>query len=157
MHEVGLLGVILPEYGDLTFLPQYDVFHRYTADEHTLQAVRNLEELKDATSSSLQELRAIYRGLERPSVLKMALLLHDIGKSEGAAGHIERGVEIAREVLDRWPMGEKAAQQVIFLVANHLLMNRTAQRRDMHEERLVKDFCDSVGSLENLKLLYLLT
>lgn len=157
MHEVGLLGVILPEYGDLTFLPQYDVFHRYTADEHTLQAVRNLEELKDSTSSSLKELRAIYRGLERPSVLKMALLLHDIGKSEGAAGHIERGVEIAREVLDRWPMGEKAAQQVIFLVANHLLMNRTAQRRDMHEERLVKDFCDTVGSLENLKLLYLLT
>lgn len=157
MHEVGFLGALIPEFGRLSFLPQYDVFHRYTADEHTLKALQYVEELRETTAPSLQELSAIYRGLKNPAVIKMGMLLHDIGKSGGAAGHVERGLEIARVVLDRWPMGGRAEKQILLLAANHLIMNRTAQRRDMHDEKTVKKFCDVVGSVENLKLLYLLT
>lgn len=157
MHEAGFLGALIPEFEELSFLPQYDVFHRYTADEHTLKTVQHVEELGDATSPSLQELRAIYRGLKNPAVIKMALLLHDIGKSGGAAGHVERGVDIARKVLERWPTGEEASKQILLLVAKHLVMNRTAQRRDMHDEKIVREFCEVLGSLENLRLMYLLT
>jgi [protein-PII] uridylyltransferase len=157
MHEAGLLGALIPEFEELSFLPQYDVFHRYTADEHTLKAVQYVEELGDAAAQSFRDLGAIYRGLRSPAVIKMALLLHDIGKSGGAAGHVERGVDIARAVLERWPMGEKASRQILLLAANHLIMNRTAQRRDMHDEKIIREFCDVVGSLENLQLLYLLT
>ncbi len=157
MHEVGLLAALVPEFGELTYLPQYDVFHRYTADEHTLQGIGHVEALREATASSLRELRSVYRNLDNPVVVKMGLLLHDIGKSEGAAGHIERGVTIAQAILERWPIGEVANQQIIFLVANHLLMNRTAQRWDMRDEKIIEDFCEALGSIENLDLLYLLT
>ena len=157
MHEVGFLGALMPEFGGLALLPQYDVFHRYTADEHTLKALQYVEELADTTTASLQELKSVYLGLENHLVIKMAVLMHDIGKSGGAAGHVERGVDITRTVLDRWPMEEKATQQILLLTANHLLMNRVAQRRDMHDEKTIKEFCDVVESLENLELLYLLT
>jgi [protein-PII] uridylyltransferase len=157
MHEVGFLGALIPEFGQLAFLPQYDVFHRYTADEHTLKAVQYVEELSETDVPSMQELRRIYLGLKSPAVIKMALILHDIGKSGGAAGHVERGLEIGRTVLDRWPLGEKASKQILLLAANHLIMNRTAQRRDMHDEKIVREFCDAMGSVENLKLMYLLT
>lgn len=157
MHEVGFLGALIPEFGQLAFLPQYDVFHRYTADEHTLKALEYVEELREATAPSLHELSTIYRGLKNPAVIKMGMLLHDIGKSGGAAGHVERGLDIARRVLDRWPMGERSVKQILLLASNHLVMNRTAQRRDMHDEKTVKSFCDVVGSVDNLELLYLLT
>lgn len=157
MHEVGFLGALMPEFGQLAFLPQYDVFHRYTADEHTLKAVQHVEELAEADVSSLRKLRSIYLGLQNPAVIKMALILHDIGKSGGAAGHVERGVKIARAVLGRWPMGDRASKQILLLAANHLIMNRTAQRRDMHDEKIIREFCDVMGSVENLKLMYLLT
>jgi len=156
MHQLGVLTAYIPEFARIACLVQFDYYHRYTVDEHTFVLLDYLESLRNADDPRLQEFRRIANELRKPEILKLAILLHDIGKGEGH-GHSERGVAIAEAVLARLglPAGDTAA--VSFLVAQHLSMAHIAERRDLDDERLIIEFARLVGNEELLRMLYLLT
>jgi [protein-PII] uridylyltransferase len=156
MHQLGVLTGYIPEFARIACLVQFDAYHRYTVDEHTFVLMDCLEALGETEDPRLQEFRRIAGDLRKPEILKLAILLHDIGKGEGH-GHAERGVTIAEGVLTRMglPSGDIAA--VSFLVAQHLNMAHIAERRDLDDERLIIEFARQVENEELLRMLYLLT
>lgn len=156
MHRLGVLTAYIPEFARIACLVQFDYYHRYTVDEHTFVLLDHLESLRKADDPRLQEFRRIAGELRKPEILKLAILLHDIGKGEGH-GHAERGVAIAEAVLARMGLAAGDAAAVRFLVAQHLTMAHIAERRDLDDERLIIDFARLVGSEEQLRMLYLLT
>jgi len=156
MHQLGVLTAYIPEFARIGCLVQFDAYHRYTVDEHTFVLLDCLEALRETEDPRLQEFRRIAGELRKPEILKLAVLLHDVGKGDGH-GHVERGVAIAEEVLARLglPPGDIAA--VSFLVAQHLGMAHIAERRDLDDERLIIEFARQVKNEELLRMLYLLT
>ncbi len=157
MHELGVLRKYIPEFNDLTHLIHSDCYHQYTVDEHTFRSIGYLDELTDTNKGGVIELSRLYKELLRPEVVRLALLFHDIGKGKGK-GHIEKGSEIARIIMDRLGLGYGISiEDVNFLIKNHLLMNHIAQRRDMHDQKTIVEFTQKVKDVENLKRLYLLT
>ncbi|MBI2876131.1 MAG: [protein-PII] uridylyltransferase [Candidatus Tectomicrobia bacterium] len=166
MHEVGVLGRYLPEFEAITGLAQYDIYHQYTIDEHSLRGIEQLEALPHIDQKELKELVAIYQGLSHPEIVKLALLFHDVGKGEGGppaegttpgAQHSEKGARLARLALDRMGLSEKTREKVELLVSQHILMSHTAQRRDMHDKETIRQFAEAVKNVDNLQRLYLLT
>jgi len=156
MHESGVLAAYIPEWGKLTCLVQHDLYHRYTVDVHTLLALEHLEGLDRAETTHAEEFRAIAADLARPEVLKLAVLLHDIGKGEGR-GHVPVGRRLAVQVLERMGVPQEEVAEVEFLVANHLVMAHLSQRRDLSDERMVLAFARRVKTIPLLQMLYLLT
>jgi [protein-PII] uridylyltransferase len=162
MHETGFLGRFLPEFGRITFLVQHDFYHRYTIDEHSLKAVEALDRLLARGGSETERFAQadrfarVFGEVGDAAPLYLGLLLHDIGKGHGG-GHVAKGVRIAERVCRRLGLDPVAAQRVVFLVRNHLLMSHLAQRRDVAEDGLVEQFSKKVGDLESLNLLLLLT
>jgi [protein-PII] uridylyltransferase len=156
MHELDFLGAILPEFGRLTCLVQHDLFHRYTVDEHTLRALEVLDELHGSRAKAQERYRTLYDGIKDPLALHLGLLFHDIGKGLGG-GHTEKGVEITRGVCQAWRIEKARAEVVLFLVQEHLVMAQISQRRDLTDEKVIRDFALRVGTVERLQLLTLLT
>jgi len=156
MHRLGVLTAYIPEFARIACLVQFDYYHRYTVDEHTFVLLDYLESLRKTDDPRLQEFRRIAAELRKPEILKLAILLHDIGKGEGH-GHTQRGVAIAETVLARMGLSAGDTAAVEFLVAQHLTMAHIAERRDLDDERLIIDFARLVGSEELLRMLYLLT
>src|SRR5919197_115054 len=130
MHELGLLGRYLPEFGGLTCLVQYDVYHKFTADQHSLLAVEHLEALAPGQSSESEGAAAVFNEVEKPELLMLGMLLHDIGKAKGH-GHVAKGIPLIRELTARIGLPAEDAAAVEFLVAHHLTMSHVAQRRDI--------------------------
>ena len=156
MHELGVLGAYIPEFGELTCLVQYDLYHKYTVDVHTLLALEHLETLDQTPTNYADEFRAIVAELKRPEILKLGVLFHDIGKGEGH-GHVARGVEMTERILKRMRLPEAEVAEVRFLVEHHLVMAHISQRRDLDDEPLLIEFARTVRDIERLKMLYLLT
>jgi [protein-PII] uridylyltransferase len=157
MHKLGVLGAYIPEFGQLLCMPQHDLYHIYTVDEHSLMGVRELERLRDGRYKvELPLLTQVVREVDTIEMLFLGMMFHDVGKGQGG-GHSEKGADIARHIAQRLHLNEDDAAQLVFLVRHHLLMSHLAQRRDVHDPRLVIDFAKQVGTLETLKLLYLLT
>lgn len=157
MHRVGVLGAFLPEFGALLCMVLHDLYHIYTVDEHSLRGIYELERLRAGLyKDSVPLLTHVVREIDRIEILFLALLLHDIGKGHGG-GHSERGARMARAIVDRLQLNTDDAEQLHFLVAHHLTMSHLAQRRDIHDQRLIIDFAKRVETLDNLKKLYLLT
>ncbi|HET6369465.1 MAG TPA: DUF294 nucleotidyltransferase-like domain-containing protein, partial [Pseudomonadales bacterium] len=100
LHELGVLGRYLPEWGALTCLVQYDVYHRFTADQHSLLAVENLEALAPGPSAEAEGIAAVLNEVARPDLLMMGMLLHDIGKGKGH-GHVAKGIPLIEELTAR--------------------------------------------------------
>jgi [protein-PII] uridylyltransferase len=156
MHDLDFLGKFLPEFGRITCLVQHDLYHRYTVDEHTLRAIEALDELIHSRGKHLERYRSLYGEISDPAVLSMGLLMHDIGKGLGA-GHTERGIRIAEKVCARLNLDERMTDQILFLVRHHLTMSHIAQRRDLSDEKVIRDFAAQIGSIDNLNMLCLLT
>ena len=156
MHELGLLGRYLPEFGALTCLVQYDVYHRFSADQHSLLAVEHLEALAPGQSAESEGAALVFNEVEKPEILMLGMLLHDIGKGKGH-GHVAKGIPLARELATRLDLPPADAESVVFLVAHHLTMSHVAQRRDIDDPRTVADFAATVGDPQRLRMLYLLT
>ena len=156
VHETGVLGAYLPEWGALTCLVQHDLYHKYTVDVHTLLALEHLEGIEGAKTTHAEEFRTIADGLAHPEVLKLGVLLHDIGKGEGH-GHVPRGARLTVQILERMGLPPEEVAQVEFLVANHLVMAHLSQRRDLSDERMVLEFARRVKTIPLLQMLYLLT
>ncbi len=154
MHDCGILKRFFKEFEDITFFSNCDLYHKFTVDEHTLRSLEHIEGLSISDGDEI-ELKKIYKSIVDSTALKIATLLHDIGKGD-SPGHSERGTEISTSVLKRWGM-EDISGTVALLIREHLLMNQIALRRDMHDEKTIAEFCKRIGSIENLKMLYLLT
>ena len=157
MHRSGVLGALIPEFGNLYARVLHDLYHIYTVDRHSLAAVRELERLRagefKATTPVLTE---VARQEDRLPLIFLALVLHDIGKGHGHHHH-ERGATLAEEVAKRMGLDTEQTDAVVFLVRNHLLMSEIGQKRDIEDDHLVKEFAREVGSIERLKELYLMT
>jgi [protein-PII] uridylyltransferase len=135
----------------------HDLYHIYTVDEHSLRGVHELERLRlGAYKGTTPLLTQVMREIDRVEILFMAMMLHDIGKGHGG-GHSERGARMIDDIAARLQLNTDDAEQLKFLVAQHLTMSHLAQRRDIHDQRLIIDFAKRVETLDNLKKLYLLT
>ncbi|MBI2016517.1 MAG: [protein-PII] uridylyltransferase, partial [Candidatus Rokubacteria bacterium] len=156
MHELGLLGRYLPEFGALTCLVQYDVYHKFSADQHSLLAVEHLEALAPGQSAESEGAAHVFSEVEKPELLMLGMLLHDIGKAKGH-GHVAKGIPLVRELTTRMGLAPGAAGAVEFLVAHHLTMSHVAQRRDIDDPKTIADFAGVVDDPQRLRMLYLLT
>src|SRR6266498_5266789 len=155
MHELGLLGRYLPEWGALTCLVQYDVYHKFTADQHSLLALEHLEALAPGQSAE-EEIARVVNDVERPDLLMLGMLLHDIGKGKGH-GHVAKGIPLIEALTARLALPADDADKVVFLVAHHLTMSHTAQRRDIDDPKTVEALAEVCRTPERLRMLYLLT
>jgi [protein-PII] uridylyltransferase len=156
MQQTGFLGRFIPEFARIAFLVQHDSYHRYTIDEHGLKAVEALDLLAGVPDEKLSGLAHVFGQSRHVSSLYLAAFLHDIGKGQGG-DHSARGVRIAQRVTRRLGLDKNKATTVGFLIANHLLMSHTSQRRDLTEDTLIVEFVASIESLDNLNRLLLLT
>lgn len=164
MHETGILGRILPEFGRLNGLVNFDGHHQFTVDEHTLRTLEELDRLEstpdddgnERVKSKRAEFRQVFQDIKDPLPLRLALLLHDIGK--GVPGkHAVSGGSAAILICERLGLEESTAQTVEFLVYRHLEMFKVSGELDFTEERVVDSLARIVGTEERLKMLYLLT
>ena len=156
MHELGVLGRYLPEFGALTCLVQYDVYHKFSADQHSLLAVEHMEALAPGQSAESEGAAQVFSEVEKPELLMLGMLLHDIGKAKGH-GHVKKGIPLIQALCTRLDLPAAAAAVVEFLVAHHLTMSHVAQRRDIDDPKTIADFAAAVGDPQRLRMLYLLT
>ncbi|MBI2205614.1 MAG: [protein-PII] uridylyltransferase, partial [Candidatus Rokubacteria bacterium] len=136
MHELGVLGRYLPEFGALTCLVQYDVYHKFSADQHSLLAVEHLEALAPGQSAESEGAALVFNEVEKPELLMLGMLLHDIGKARGH-GHVAKGIPLVRELTTRMGVPPEDGALVEFLVAHHLTMSHIAQRRDIDDPKTI--------------------
>jgi [protein-PII] uridylyltransferase len=137
MHEVEVLDRLVPEFGRLTCLVQHEFFHRYTADEHTLQVVEHLDRVIDATEPPHAAYRKIFQQFEHPHVLYLAILLHDVGKAANVKLHAEASNEMAHKVATRLRLGADEKAMLLFLVRDHLKLSLFSQRRDIDDHATI--------------------
>ena len=152
MYDVGLLELIIPDLRHARCLMQFNQYHHYTVDEHTLRAV----EIAGRLAGEEGRLGAVYRELKHPEILHLALLLHDLGKGFDES-HCEVGKRIAHRIGTRLRLSRHHRDQLVFLVHRHLEMSHCAFRRDITDEQELVRFCHSVGTPDNLALLFVLT
>jgi [protein-PII] uridylyltransferase len=152
MNDADVLGRYIPEFGRLVAFFQHNVYHYFTADEHTLIAVENAERLREQPGY----LREIFRRVERKDLLYLAILLHDIAKPDGVADHEITGGAIARIVLGRLGLHD-LADDVEFLIRYHLVMEQVAFRRNIHDAATIREFTARFPRPALLDHLYLLT
>ncbi|HUA81272.1 MAG TPA: [protein-PII] uridylyltransferase [Dyella sp.] len=157
MNRHGLLAAILPAFGKVFGRMQYDLFHVYTVDEHTLRVLRNVARFADpATQTEFPLACEVWTGLPKPEVLLLAALFHDIAKGRGG-DHSVLGEEDARAFGKKLKLPDDDTERVAWLVRWHLLMSTTAQRQDITDPDVVHRFAELVGGRERLGQLYLLT
>jgi [protein-PII] uridylyltransferase len=157
MHEVDLLGKYLPEFGGLTCLVQHEFYHQYTADEHTLMCLQKLDDLWFSQTPLLAPYVEVLRQIERPFVLSLAVLLHDVGKASGKPGHSEAGGKLAKRVARRLNLDAHTTHTLKLLIENHVMMAQASQRRDLGDPAEIRKFAKLVETAENLNLLLLHT
>jgi len=157
MHECDFLGRYLPEFAPLTCLVQHEFFHRYTADEHTLICLEKLDEVIDTPETRLEGYRELFKKIEDPFVLYLALLLHDVGKAANVRYHAEASATAAARVAARLQLQSEQRKMLILLVDQHILLSSTAQRRNLDDPATISEFAAAVHSQANLDALMLLT
>ncbi|MFH1196282.1 MAG: [protein-PII] uridylyltransferase [bacterium] len=153
MNELGVLSVFLPEFRELVGFFQPGVYHCYTADEHTLIALQNIESL-DISKGHVGKL---YEGIRNKDILYLAILFHDIAKPISIGGHEILGAEIAASVMERLNYDADEITMVRFLVQHHLAMEQVAFRRNLNDPVTLNNFSELFPSSFALDLLYLLT
>ncbi|HUI20264.1 MAG TPA: [protein-PII] uridylyltransferase [Methylocella sp.] len=157
MNEAGVLGRFIPEFGRIVALMQFNMYHHYTVDEHLLRAVGNLAEVEaQRLAAELPLASEIMPSIANRKALFLALFLHDVAKGR-MEDHSSAGVEVARRIGLRLGLSEAETETAAWLVANHLVMSDTAQRRDLGDSATVTSFANHVQTLERLKMLFVLT
>ncbi len=157
MHELGILGRFIPEFDGLTCLVQHEYYHRYTADIHTLNTIRELDKVLSHDDDTAKKYRKALHDTGEPALLYLILLLHDIGKAKGIRGHAESGVAIADPILRRLRIGEANREIVAFIIQNHLIMARFWQKRDVDDPATAEAFAQQVTEPDLLRFLYVHT
>ena len=157
MNELGALAAFIPEFEPIVAMMQFNMYHSYTVDEHTIQCIRNLAEIeREELVEELPLASSILKhGLNR-KVLYVALLVHDIGKGR-KEDHSILGARISRVVSQRLGLSKTDVDTVEWLVRYHLLMSDMAQKRDISDPRTIRDFAKAVQNVKRLDLLTVLT
>ncbi|MBI4695446.1 MAG: [protein-PII] uridylyltransferase [Gammaproteobacteria bacterium] len=158
MHRYGVLAAYLPVFAKVEGLMQFDLFHVYTVDEHSLFVLRNMRRFSYPITESDQPplVRQIIEQIPKLELLYICGLFHDIGKGSGR-DHSEVGAEAAAEFCALHGLSSFDTNLVTWLVKNHLIMSATAQRKDIYDPEVVKDFGELVGDIIHLDYLFLLT
>jgi [protein-PII] uridylyltransferase len=157
MHETGVLGRFVPDFGKIQAMMQFSSYHHYTVDEHTLHAIGILGDLAlGRLKEELPVAHEIYPGLPNPKLLFVALFLHDIGKGR-PEDHSIIGARIARDLCPRFGLDQAETETVSWLIAQHLLMSTISQHRDITDPKTLEAFAAEVQTIERLKLLLILT
>jgi len=156
MHSLHLLTLFLPEFRGIDALALRDASHRFTVDEHTLQAIEILHNLRQSKSKWDERYAGILGELDQPELLNLAILLHDTGKAATLADHIPASLEIAGKCLERLELPEADRETVLFLIQHHQDLG-AGLRRDIFDPRTIAQFAESLGSPEFLKMLCLFT
>lgn len=157
MNRYGVLAAYIPAFANIVGRMQYDLFHAYTVDEHTLKVVRNVRHL--STKKGAKELpfcSRIFKNVEKPILIYLGALFHDIAKGRGGS-HSELGAKDAYEFCINHELDEYDAQTVSWLVKQHLLISGTSQRKDISDPEVIKELADIVLTQNRLDALYLLT
>src|SRR5436190_5215541 len=155
MHDFGLLGQMLPEFQAIASRVVRDFYHKYTVDEHTLLTIRNIERLTDPATPRERFARLLAE-LDRPELLVLSLLYHDVGKWKDE-NHEAESARMAGQMYKRLRLDDQARAMINFLVTEHLKMSVAAFRRDTEDPEIVRQFAELVGVEERLKMLCLLT
>jgi len=157
MHRAGLLTRVLPEFRAIDTLVVRDFYHRYTVDEHTLRTIEHLQRLAHPQHEWEEPLAGLWRQLEQREILVLTMLLHDIGKGVSEEHHVDGSLEALATAGPRLGLERSEQEEVRFLIARHLDMSATMQRRDIFDPETIEAFAESVGTLERLGKLCLLT
>ncbi len=157
MHRYGVLEKYLPVFGAVVGQMQYDLFHTYTVDEHSLFVVQNIRAFASRDRpQAMPRCVEIFARLPKPHLLYIAGLFHDIAKGRGG-DHSEIGMTLAMDFCIDHGLGQYDARLVAWLVRHHLSLSLTAQRRDITDPDVIKDFAETVGDQNHLDYLLLLT
>jgi [protein-PII] uridylyltransferase len=156
MNDAGVLGRFVPEFGRIVAQMQFNMYHHYTVDEHTLYAIEAISEIEQGRHSEQHPLAtSIFPKIINRRALYLAMFLHDTGK--GAGDQQEEGAKTALTACQRLGLPGEEAELVAWLVRHHLVMSDIAQKRDITDPRTVSHFAKIVGSVERLRLLLVLT
>jgi len=157
MNLYGVLGLYIPAFGRIVGRMQYDLFHAYTVDEHTLFVVSNLRRFAlPRFDEEFPQCSEIMRALEQPEIAYLSGLFHDIAKGRGG-DHSELGAVDAEAFCLEHGLSKYEAGIVAWLVRNHLVLSMTAQKKDIHDPDVINEFATLVGDPLHLDYLYLLT
>lgn len=169
MHRVGLLVMLFPEFRAIDCLVIRDFHHHYTVDEHSLMTIQNLDALRipkrgaeaasprDSGEGWRGEFSEIFAELERPDLLFLSLLFHDVGKGMSGSDHVAASREAVELIAERLALEPEDRETIRFLISSHLEMSATCQRRDVFEPETIRVFAEKIGTSEHLKMLTLLT
>jgi [protein-PII] uridylyltransferase len=156
MHALKLLTLLLPELKAIDALVVRDFYHRFTVDEHSFVAIESLHRLQQSQSEWDRRYAELLSELERPELLYLSLLLHDVGKGTPKVNHVDASLEIAQRCMDRLDLDPSERETVLFLIANHLEISFTL-RRDIFDPETIRVFAEKMETPERLKMLTLLT
>jgi [protein-PII] uridylyltransferase len=157
MHELGLLSQYIPEFSQVEGKVHYDLYHVHPVDIHSILAVGELRKLIDGFyQKDYPLLTSLIREIEKPEILFLTTLLHDIGKGK-EGDHSFVGAEMAERIGEQMGLSPEDRELIGFLINHHLFMLETAFRRDLHDEQVILRFANEIKILNRLKMLYLLT
>lgn len=156
MHSLRVLNLLLPELKTIDSLVVRDFYHRYTVDEHSFRAIENLHQLSRPQSDWAERFGEMFKELERPELLFLALLLHDTGKGIPGGDHVKNSVEFAAQCITRLDLDPGDQETILFLVASHLDLSAVL-RRDIFDPQTIRAFAEKMGTPERLKMLCLMT
>lgn len=157
MNRYGVLGNYIPVFGQVIGQMQYDLFHAYTVDQHTIFMIRNLCRFRLPESKDKFTLcHIIMQQISKPEILYLAALFHDIAKGRGG-DHSELGALDAKQFCQQHDLSSSDTELIVWLVENHLLMSLTAQRKDIYDPETINEFVAKVSNMRYLQHLYLLT
>jgi [protein-PII] uridylyltransferase len=152
MHDTGVLGLVIPEFQPLTCRVEFDSYHEYTVDQHSLMALRALD---DADKDDDRMVREVFSRMKNLRVLRLALLLHDAGKAI-PGDHCRSGAILIRNAASRIGFNDEEQAQAAFLIYNHLKLSELSFRREL-EDFSIQQLAEKIGTPEMLDMLYLLT
>jgi [protein-PII] uridylyltransferase len=158
MNETGVLGHFIPAFGKIVSMMQFNMYHHYTVDEHLIRCVGFLQEIERGGNEEFTVASDLMRKIrpERRAVLYITTLLHDIAKGR-PEDHSIAGAKVARRLCPRLGFNAADTELVAWLIEEHLTMSRVAQSRDLSDRKTIENFAAVVQSVEQMKLLTILT
>jgi [protein-PII] uridylyltransferase len=156
MQSLGMLTLLMPELKLIDSLVVRDFYHRFTVDEHSFLAIECLHRARQSKSEWDQRYGRLLEELERPELLYLSLLLHDVGKGVPGTNHVVTSQQIAQRCMERLELDAADRETVLFLIASHLEISAVL-RRDIYDPATIQAFSDKIGTPERLKLLCLVT
>ncbi|CCK82437.1 [protein-PII] uridylyltransferase [Desulfobacula toluolica] len=158
MLATGILENFIPEFSAIVNKIQYNHYHLFPVDKHSIRCVQIINSFKERAEPTAYTLYySIFKEVRNKNVLLFAALLHDIGKSNPAKEHSKTGASIAKPILERFKFNSTEIQDAVFLIENHLILAKTATRRDISDEETAVYMANKIGKIRLLRMLYLLT